>query len=164
MSDHTFPPPPGLVYFWFLNADCALPDLKRQIRAFADAGVRAVVLHPREGLLVPYAGDEWFDLIRTLCDELIAVRVQPWLYDEDYCPSGQGGGQVLADHPEFAAKAIQRFEATADLREGELFLFPSGKLLWAGVVGPDGPEGSQELTRRVGSVRRHWEASEWDSR
>jgi hypothetical protein len=157
-------PPRGLSYLWFLNGDCRLEDLRPQIRAFGQAKVGAVVLHARDGLLVPYMSRGFLELFRTVIDELAAVGVQSWIYDEDYCPSGQAGGRVLADHPEFLARNIQRFEAPADLKPGELFFFDRGVLLWAGVVGPTGSEPVRDLTHEAGMIRRTWEASEWDSR
>lgn len=157
-------PPRGLVYFWFLNDDCRLGHLRRQIRAFAQARVGAVVLHPRAGLLLPYGGSDWFDLVRAVVEECVREKVQPWLYDEDPYPSGNAGGRVLTEYPELAARGIVRFEAPQG-KAGELFVFPTGKLLWAGLLPADGRHGSSvDLTDKVGIIRKHWEVSPWDSR
>ncbi|NQU11676.1 hypothetical protein HQ590_12855 [bacterium] len=157
--------PPGLVYFWFLNDDCDLGRLRRQLRGFADAGIRTVILHPRSGLLVPYLSADWFELIRTLVDDADALGITCWLYDEDFCPSGSAAGHIAPEHPELIARAIERFVAPADRRPGELFVFPAGRLLWAGLLPPaGGGDPPVEQTDRVGMIRRHWEVSPWDSR
>lgn len=164
MVDKTAFPPKGLTYFWMLNDACRLPQLREQMRAFADAGTHTLVLHPRPGLLVPFAGRDWFELITALTDDIADMGMHAWLYDEDYCPSGQAGGWIVAEHPEHEALHIERYEADANVKPGELFLFPTGKLLWAGIV-PNDPDGDvTDMTDRTGIIRAHWEASEWDSR
>ncbi len=139
--------------------------MQRQIRAFADAGIAALILHPRDGLLVPYGGSDWFDLVRDLVNDCLAAGIEPILYDEDPYPSGSASGWIPIEHPELAAHAIERFEAPANLKEGELFVFPAGKLLWVGAVSADGSAGEPiDLTDRVGMIRRTWEVTPWDSR
>ena len=167
-------PPPGCAYFWFLNDACDFDHLRRQIHEFAAAGVAAICPHARSGLLVPYGGADWFDLIRRLVVECARVGLKVWLYDEDYCPSGVGGGWITAEYPEYTARAIECFEFDAEQPTRDLFCFPEGRLLWAGLV-PDPEAGDAaapqqspnpvDLTTRVGMVRRRWEIHEnWDSR
>src|SRR6185503_13015264 len=132
MSSKASFPPKGLVYFWFLNSDMREENWRQQLKEFARANVGAVVLHPRAGLLVPYGGNDWFDLMRDMVDECLRLGVQPWLYDEDPYPSGTAGGWVTSDHPEWQSCGIDRFEAPSEGKEGELFFFPMGRLLWAG--------------------------------
>src|SRR5438477_13040688 len=93
-------PASALGYFWFLNNDCPIDELRKEIKQFAEERVGALVLHPRSGLLVPYLSKDWFDLIRELVDECVKVGIEPWLYDEDYCPSGTAGGWVTFENPE----------------------------------------------------------------
>ncbi len=157
-------PKPGLTYFWFLNSDCPLDEIRRQIAAFAAAKVNAIVLHPRGGLLVPYGGSDWFAFIKTLVAECVKAGVTPWLYDDDPYPSGSAGGWITLEHPELEAHGIERFEAEPG-KAGELFIFPKGRLVWAGAVPPESEAGEpEEFTERVGFIRRHWEVSPWDSR
>jgi hypothetical protein len=158
-------PPRGLTYFWFLNDDLHPDRLAHQVQAFADGGAAAVVLHPRDGLLVPYLSREWFDTVRQLAVDFAARGIQSWLYDENYCPSGQADGWVVQNHPEFIGRRIERYAAPAELAPGQIFCCPSGELLWAGVVDPAGEAAAVDLTEQVGIIRRHWEVdTEWDSR
>src|SRR5688572_12320209 len=85
---------PGLSFFWFLNGELRTEDLRRQLAAFARLKPKALVLHPRSGLLMPYLSTEWFELVRRLAGECVKAGIEPWLYDEDYCPSGTAAGRV----------------------------------------------------------------------
>ena len=156
----------GLVWFWCLNDECAPKDMDRHIAAYAKAGkgVAAVCLHPRDGLLVPYGGDEWFEIMRRTCRELAKRGVPIWLYDEDPYPSGAAGGRIVVENPHFAARAIERYQPERELLPGQPFTFPTGNLLWCGLI-DDRSGNTIDLTARVGMVRRKWEMLDpWDSR
>lgn len=157
-------PTPGLTFFWFLNDECRDEHIDAQIREFAQAGVANVVLHPRAGLLLPYGGDDWFAFIKRTVLKCVEHGLGVWLYDEDPYPSGNAGGWITIEHPERQAHVIECFEAEAALKEGELFCFPTGHLLWVGLVSTsDGA--TVDLTALVGIVRRDWHILDpWDSR
>jgi hypothetical protein len=159
-------PPKGLTYYWFLNHTCEEETVDRQIAAFAEAGIGAVCLHPRDGLLLPYGGQDWFDFIRSTAKKLSDRGVQVWLYDEDPFPSGNAGGRLVREHPEFEGRVLRMHRADpAQLRDG-LFGFPAdGPLLWCGLVSKRTAECLEDLTDRVGMVRRQWDTMRgWDSR
>jgi hypothetical protein len=109
-SNHSFPPL-GLTYFWFLNDRCEDILIDRQIEEFVQGGIETVVLHPRDGLLLPYGSDDWFDFVRTTTLKLASRGIEVWLYDEDPYPSGNAGGRIVIDHPELAARSIVRHQA-----------------------------------------------------
>lgn len=153
----------GLTFLWALNDQCERGSLSAQLREFQNAGIKALVLHPRAGLLFPYGGSDWFEMIRWLAGECRDHGIEPILYDEDPYPSGNAGGRITAEHPEFTGCSIQRFEALSRLKENELFVFPADRLCWVGIVFPGKGE-PIDLTERVGMIRRHWEKAEWDSR
>ncbi|HEY3324716.1 MAG TPA: glycosyl hydrolase [Planctomycetota bacterium] len=153
----------GLIYFWCLNDKCDLRSAEKQIDAFAAGNVAAVCLHPRAGLLLPYGGDDWFSFIRHVVDCCARRNLDVWLYDEDPFPSGGAGGRITAENPEYAARAIEQFHASAPDTDG-LFCFPAGKLLWCAVVDAH-DETIADLTGNVGMVRRKWTVLDpWDSR
>lgn len=154
----------GIAYLWVLNDACEPDQIERFARAFADRGVSAVCLHPRSGLEVPYGSDEWFELIASIVERCEAHGVETWLYDEDPFPSGAAGGRITAENPELAAHSIACHQADATQPAGELFHFPTGKLLWCGVVNTQSGQ-TRELTGRVGMIRRRWNILDpWDSR
>lgn len=169
MSDATAAPVfhrKGAGYFWLFNDRCEWETIDRHLQAFAAAhDVMAVSIHPRHGLLVPYGGDEWFELVEKTCRRAAELGVQVWLYDEDPFPSGNAGGRLVAERPELAARGIQLFTYDPNILDDKtIFYFPTGKLLWCGLVSEETGE-YQELTSRVGVIRRQWQIFEgWDSR
>ncbi len=162
---------PGLVYFWALNDECSDAKMDRFIDAFAKGDAAAVCLHPRPGLLKPYGGDAWFAFVRRTVERCAASGVDVWLYDEDPWPSGNAGGWVTMEHPEFRAMEIRRYEPSAatpavdgGAERSGLYCCPSGIPLWCGMVNETSGE-TVDLTREVGLVRRKWvKLDPWDSR
>lgn len=155
---------PGLAYMWALNDACEPDLLARHLEAYAGGDLSAVILHPRSGLLLPYGGEDWFDRMEWLiraCDER---GLDVWLYDEDPFPSGSAGGLITATYPEYAARRMRPYVADDALEEGELFTFPLGRLLWAGLVDERTGE-TEDHTARVGVIRQEWKVLDpWDSR
>lgn len=156
----------GAGYFWLFNDYCKWEDIDAQLQAFAAANdVMALSMHPRHGLQVPYGSDEWFELIERTCRRAKELGLKIWLYDEDPFPSGNAGGRLVMERPELVARGLQSFTydpgAQGDIR---LFTFPSGTLIWCGLVNEETGE-TVDLTGRVGVVRREWKVFErWDSR
>ncbi len=146
---------PGLIYFWAINDDCGPVATKAMLDGFEKANVAAVVLHPRAGLELPYAGDDWFAYIKHIVDECKKRNLQVWLYDEDPYPSGNVGGRLILDHPEYTGHHIVMHEAPADLKTGENFTFPFERVIWAGLVS-DTSADHVDLTSKVGVIRREW--------
>lgn len=108
--------------------------MKRQIALMKKAGIRSFFLHSRFGLKTPYGSRKWFDLIEQAVAEAGRLGMKAWLLDEDPYNSGAAGGEVLFDHPEFAAKQIFRHSFQAD-RSGRLRgHFPGERVLQAVAV------------------------------
>ena len=155
---------PGLVYFWALNDACDDATIDRFVEAFAKGGTSAVCLHPRPGLLKPYGGDDWFEFVKRTVDRCAARGLDVWLYDEDAWPSGNTGGRITMERPEYRATQIRRFEPSPAKERKGLYCFPPGNLLWCGLVN-EGTGQTTDLTSRVGLVRRKWlKLDPWDSR
>lgn len=154
----------GLVYFWFLNDACEPEHMKQLAQAYADAGTAAVCLHARPGLLLPYASDAWFEMIRQITQHCEQLGMEVWLYDEDPYPSGNAGGRLIMDRPEFTGLEIQLNVAEPATCTDNLFGFAKGKLLWCGVL-DEQDNVVTDLTAQVGVVRRQWKVLDpWDSR
>jgi len=162
---HEFPPR-GLTYFWFLNDICDDSAVDRQIEEFSRAQISTVCLHPRDGLLLPYGGVDWFDFVRRTAKKLAAKGMQVWLYDDDPYPSGNVGGRIVLDHPEFIAKKIVMHQAQADEIADGLWCFPAkGKLLFCAFLSDGDAELISDKTDHVGVVRRKWTMMKnWDSK
>ena len=163
---HKFPPL-GLTYFWFLNDVCDDKLIDRQIEEFSKAQIGTVCLHPRDGLLLPYGGGDWFDFIRRTVKKLAAKNIGVWLYDDDPYPSGNAGGRIVLDHPEFIAKKIVMHRADpASITGDGLWCFPAnGSLVSCAMVSEENGELLRDMTGNVGVVRRTWEMlKNWDSK
>ena len=155
---------PGLIYLWALNDECSESTIRRMIDGFVKGNAAAVCLHPRPGLLKPYGGDTWFEFIRRVVDRCEARDLDVWLYDEDPYPSGNCGGWITVEHPEYRAQEIRQYSPELAKERKGMYCFPAGKLLWCGLV--DETTGrTTDLTTRVGLVRRKWDKLDpWDSR
>lgn len=162
---HEFPPR-GLTYFWFLNDYCDDCTIDQQIEEFSRAQITTVCLHPRDGLLLPYGSDDWFDFIRRTALKLAAKGIEIWLYDEDPYPSGNAGGRIVLDHPEFIARKIVMYQASPDeIKEDGLWFFPAkGKLLLCALLTEEDSGLIADMTGNVGMIRRNWQMlKNWDS-
>jgi len=98
----------GMMPFWFWNDDLDEAELLRQLRAFRDGGMGGVVIHPRTGLSpqVGYLTPEYFRLVRRVVEECARLGMKVVLYDEGGYPSGSACGRVVAENPEYAARAL----------------------------------------------------------
>jgi hypothetical protein len=66
---------------------------------------------------------------------------------------GNAGGRLTMEHPEFQAMEIKRFEPAPAAEAKGLYCFPTGTLLWCGLVN-ETTRATTDLTSRAGLVRR----------
>lgn len=92
--------------FWAWNDKLEDQELKLQMNEMNTAGVGGVFIHSREGLETPYLSEEWMSHVKTVTEHAKELGMDVWIYDEDKWPSGMAGGQVTAQCPEYAAKAL----------------------------------------------------------
>lgn len=104
--------------FWFLNDRLEADELRRQLRAFRDAGYAGVVAHPRDGLLTPWLSAAWFTMTRVILDEASSLGLETWFYDENPYPSGLLGGRLLDDDPGAVSRSLmpRRYRLSANDR------------------------------------------------
>lgn len=96
----------SLAPFWFLNGDLDEAELYRQLCEMKAKGVDECVLHSRKGCSVEYLSDKWFEKIGFILKSCKELGLKAWIYDEDNWPSGYGGGKVVAENKNFAAKCL----------------------------------------------------------
>lgn len=82
---------------------------------FLNKGWGGLFFHARVGLLTPYLGSRWFNLVRACVKRYQELDGRFWIYDENGWPSGQGGGQVSQLGPNFRSKVLLCSKATAGL-------------------------------------------------
>ncbi|MBE0536659.1 MAG: hypothetical protein IH624_13415 [Phycisphaerae bacterium] len=102
----------------------------------------------------------WQAFVRAV-NEAKKAGMAMWLYDERGYPSGNAGGIVLRDRPEWEARGL--FVASAQSQGGAVSLeLPPGKLVLAGAYAVG--EGSIDITEktdlagRIADGRLHWQA------
>lgn len=121
----------GMQPFWFWNGDMKPEEIVSQIREMKAKGIPGFMIHPRQGMEVPYMSREFFDRVKIAVQAAKENDMEVWLYDEYPYPSGICGGEVILEHPEFLNKSLQK---TVEVTEGgkEIRLFaPWGKVLLA---------------------------------
>ncbi len=94
--DHKFASAP----LWVWNADVSKEMISSMLKDFKDNGFGGVFIHPRAGLITPYASKEWFDLCAFALQEAKKLDLDVWIYDENSYPSGFAGGHVPDVMPE----------------------------------------------------------------
>lgn len=97
---------------WAWNGRLGIPELRRQVRIFAEMGMGGYFMHSRVGLKTEYLGKAWFRAIEACADEGARLGLESWLYDEDRWPSGSAGGLVTED-PAFRMRYL-RCEVTGE--------------------------------------------------
>lgn len=100
--------------FWFWNDDLSETEISRQLDDFQAHGIHAFVMHPRAGLprQLGWMSDGLLRYMRFAIEE--AARRDMWviLYDEAMYPSGSSAGQVVAENPSYACRALVQVDLT----------------------------------------------------
>lgn len=121
----------GMQPFWFWNGDMREEEIVRQIHEMKEKGIPGFMIHPRQGMEVPYMSREFFNRVRTAVQAAKENGMEVWLYDEFPYPSGICGGEVILEHPEFCNKSLEkRIEVAEGGKEVKLFA-PWGRVLLA---------------------------------
>ncbi len=94
--DHKFASAP----LWVWNADVNEDMIRTQLTDLKEAGFGGVFIHPRAGLITPYASDRWYALCAYTLQEAKTLGMDVWIYDENSYPSGFAGGRVPDAMPE----------------------------------------------------------------
>jgi hypothetical protein len=111
------------VPFWSLNDSLDSGEIRRQLGLMKQAGQGGAFLHSRVGLLTPYLGDEWFDIMETGVKTCDSLGLQAWFYDEDKWPSGFAGGIVPLADQKFRSRQLARIPADAFVDPEDSVLF-----------------------------------------
>ena len=80
---------------------------------FRRVGITQFLVYPRAGCEIPYLSEEWFTTVGWILETAEEQGFETvWLYDEFNWPSGQCGGRVMAEKPEYGTQSL-----TAELLE-----------------------------------------------
>jgi len=130
--------------FWMWNGELEEDEIRRQIGLMAAAGVKAFVIHAREGLETPYLSDQWFEMTKAAVEEAMAKGMKVFLYDELNWPSGYAGGKVIEDNPTKCAHHLARVTVDTNGRKSFRHNLSPGEQLVA-AFSPDGEGGARAI-------------------
>ncbi|CAM4372605.1 hypothetical protein L1N85_22915 [Paenibacillus alkaliterrae] len=88
-------------------------------------------MHTRQGLSMPYMGEQFMDAVEVAADEALAQGLEAWCYDENGWPSGTANGVVPALGVSYQQKSLEGIPVSREnaelsmkeLREHPDFLF-----------------------------------------
>ncbi|MBR4219880.1 MAG: hypothetical protein IKR81_01915, partial [Victivallales bacterium] len=116
-------------------------------------GVTQFLLYPRSGCELEYLSEEWFTMVQNVIDAAEELGFTSlWLYDEFNWPSGQGGGRVMAESPDFSLHYLQ---TKRDGETGEVAFTVQRMEKYPNLLNPDAVEfflktTHEEYARRFG--------------
>ncbi|MBQ9369386.1 MAG: hypothetical protein IJT83_16515 [Victivallales bacterium] len=116
-------------------------------------GITQFLLYPRSGCEVEYLSEEWFTMVQNVIDAAEKLGFTSlWLYDEFNWPSGQGGGRVMAESPDFMLHYLQ---AKRDENTGEVAFTVQRMEKYPNLLNPESVEfflqtTHEEYARRFG--------------
>lgn len=102
----------GIQPFWFWNGEMDDREIERQIGEMAEKGFHGFLIHPRQGMEVPYLSETYFEKVRVAVNEAKKRGMEVWLYDEFPYPSGVSGGKVTLEHPEYSCLELTKTTGT----------------------------------------------------
>lgn len=121
----------GIQPFWFWNGEMDKAEICRQIGEMKEKGIQGFILHPRQGMELPYLSESYFDRVRLAVAEAKRLDMEVWLYDEYPYPSGVAAGQVMLDHPEYLCKMLDKTVLEAEGKGLVRLDLPWGKVVSA---------------------------------
>ena len=96
------------VPFYFINDTIDKAEVVRQLNLIKQSGVGSIILHARDGITeTGYATRKFFSDIKFITEEAAKTGIKVWLYDEDSYPSGNEGGIIAMERPEFVAQELR---------------------------------------------------------
>lgn len=97
-----------------MGAVTGRPDRKmisETLTALREVGITQYLVYPRSGCELEYLSSEWFDTCRIFFEEGERLGfTSMWLYDEFNWPSGQCGGRIMRENPDYALHYLQVLE------------------------------------------------------
>ena len=103
------------VPFWFINDFVDKNEILRQLDLMKDAKVTEIIVHPRDGIVdTGFLTKRFFEDIEFIVKSAATRNIKVWLYDEDAFPSGNEGGIIAMEHPEFVAQTLERYKFTIE--------------------------------------------------
>lgn len=106
-------------------------EIRRQIGEMSKQGLHGFLIHPRQGMEVPYLSEMYFEKVRTAVEAAKERQMEVWLYDEFPYPSGISGGKVTLEHPEYACLELTKTCQVCHGGETARVYGPWGRVIFA---------------------------------
>lgn len=150
------------VPFYFLNDTFNKEEIDRQMYLMKESGVSGFFMHARCGLAEYGYGDkQWFDNIKYIVNKSAELGLDAWLYDEDPYPSGNAGGRISFEHPEYVSQKINVLKIDKDNNNSCFVKLGKCKPLKAYEVSTQG-EVIKDLSDCFGTIRSDGYSMETD--
>ncbi len=147
--------------FYFVNDTIRKDEVDRQLQAMQESGVAGFFLHARCGLTeTGYGNKQWYDGVEYIIARAAAYGLQVWLYDEDAYPSGNAGGRIAMEHPEYVAQKLNVMKVPVEDGRCRVELGACNPLRAYGVTEEKGERKVVDLSAYFGIVRGDWYAKE----
>ncbi len=121
----------GMQPFWFWNGEMDKGEIVRQILEMKDKGVPGFMIHPRQGMEIPYMSREFFDRVKLAVRTARDNGMEVWIYDEYPYPSGICAGEVVLEHSEYLCRRLRKSVCQVMSGESIKLSAPWGRLLLA---------------------------------
>lgn len=121
----------GMQPFWFWNGDMSEEEIVRQILEMKEKGIPGFMIHPRQGMEIPYMSKEFFDRVKLAVRTAKENDMEVWFYDEYPYPSGVCGGEVILEHPEYLCKKLEKQTAIVKGGQEVKLMAPWGRVVLA---------------------------------
>ena len=89
--------------FWFWNSTMEPESIKQNIVEMHRNGIREILIHPIHGMDIEYLSADYFERYRYVLSTARKCGLRVWIYDEYGWPSGNAGGKLLEQYPEYKA-------------------------------------------------------------
>ncbi|MEO8825792.1 MAG: glycosyl hydrolase [Chthoniobacterales bacterium] len=106
-------PPLGETYvgFWTFNhieveGQLSEDEVCWQLDEMYSKGIREVVIFRFYSHDLPYLSDRWRKIVEAIFAHCKKRSMKVWLWDEDCWPSGNAGGALTQEHPEYRARIL----------------------------------------------------------
>lgn len=128
----------GMQPFWFWNGEMDEEEIVRQILEMKAKGIPGFMIHPRQGMEIPYLSKEFFDRVRLAVHTARDNDMDVWIYDEYPYPSGVCAGEVMLGHPEYLCRRLRKSVCQVKGGESVTLSAPWGRVVLARAYRMDG--------------------------
>lgn len=128
----------GMQPFWFWNGEMDEGEIVRQILEMKEKGIPGFMIHPRQGMEIPYMSKAFFDRVRLAVRTARDNGMEVWIYDEYPYPSGICAGEVVLGHPEYLCKLLRKSVCQVMGGESVKLSAPWGRVVLARAYPMDG--------------------------